>query len=77
MIGGWLDWMILEVFSTLGDSMILYSDQRSSFCSSVLMAWDLATLGSVLLILSPRPELGQLFPSKLSCKDSLIFPLKH
>ena len=23
MIGGWLDWMILEVFSSLGDSMIL------------------------------------------------------
>ena len=23
MIGGWLDWIILEVFSNLGDSMIL------------------------------------------------------
>ena len=23
VIGGWLDWMILEVFSNLGDSMIL------------------------------------------------------
>jgi len=22
MVGGWLDWMILEVFSNLGDSMI-------------------------------------------------------
>ena len=24
MIGGWLDWMILEAFFNLGDSMILY-----------------------------------------------------
>ena len=23
MIGNWLDWMIMEVFSNLGDSMIL------------------------------------------------------
>ena len=23
VVGGWLDWMILEVFSNLGDSMIL------------------------------------------------------
>ena len=23
MVGGWLDWMILEVFSTLGESMSL------------------------------------------------------
>jgi len=24
MIGGWLDWMILEVFSSLGDTVILF-----------------------------------------------------
>ena len=23
LVGGWLDWMVLEVFSSLGDSMIL------------------------------------------------------
>ena len=28
MIGGWLGWMILEVFSKLGDSMILLTSRR-------------------------------------------------
>ena len=28
VIGEWLDWMILEVFSNLGDSMILFYDSN-------------------------------------------------
>jgi len=28
VIGGWLGWMILEVFSKLGDSMILLTSRR-------------------------------------------------
>ena len=30
MVGGWLDWIILEVFSNLGDSMIVVVMKKSS-----------------------------------------------
>ena len=50
MIGGWLDWMILEVFSNLGDSMILngpceskiHSDCSAGIASQQLVAGVLA-----------------------------------
>jgi len=33
VIGGWLDWMILEVFSNIGDSTILYPARfQFAFC---------------------------------------------
>ena len=35
MMGGWLDWVILWVFSNLGDSMILYFVQNQSFISEL------------------------------------------
>jgi len=30
VIGRWLDWMILEVFSNLGDCIILFEEKHSS-----------------------------------------------
>ena len=35
MMGGWLDWVILWVFSNLGDSVILYFVQNQSIISEL------------------------------------------
>jgi len=34
VVGGWLDWMILEVFPNLGDSMILLYGQEHCVAST-------------------------------------------
>jgi len=36
VMGGWLDWVILWVFSNLGDSMILKTQPTDSECNQLL-----------------------------------------
>lgn len=37
MIGGWLDWLILDAFYKLGDSMIPHSKDKNPTLSEVIV----------------------------------------
>ena len=50
-MGGWLDWMILWVFSNLGDSMILYTVVLLDEMQGSLMTLELKSVDFIISFL--------------------------
>ena len=51
MMGGWLDWMILWVFSNVGDSMILYTVVLLDEMQGSLMTLELKSVDFIISFL--------------------------
>ena len=66
MIGGWLDWMILWVFSNLGDSMIL---QSASNIAGQHNKIEGITFGAILIHHRLCENLLETVPPLLCAKD--------
>jgi len=51
VMGGWLDWMILWVFSNVGDSMILYTVVLLDEMQGSLMTLELKSVDFIISFL--------------------------
>ena len=62
VIGGWLDWVILEVFSSLGDSMIIWFYTSHGLFFTALRGWTVlfSTKNTRILLPPPQPRIEAL-----------------